>query len=234
MLLKYENDITVKAALDSVKSGIKWFKENPPPDLVFLDIQLSDGTAFDLLRELNQSPPIIFTTAYDQYAVKAFKFNSVDYLLKPLNQDELNRALDKFIRSVSEDKVQSAGQVYNKIDNFLNGDFKKRFLVKVGKQFRSIEVSNVAYFIYDDGFTYICDKAGKRLPIDHSLDNLENMLHPLEFFRVNRKLLVALSSINQIHTYFNGRLLLKLNPAMIEEVVVSRDRVSDFKRWMDV
>lgn len=233
MIAKFDPTIEVIATLDSVKKGIEWFKENSPPDLILLDIQLSDGTCFDLLREVDCCPPIIFTTAYDQYAIKAFKFNSVDYLLKPLNQKELETALIKWMDHDNTNRSEwhdSFGQV----DQLINGDFKKRFLIKIGEQFQKIEVTDIAFFKYEESLTYIYNLEGKKWPIDQSLDNLENMLHPLEFFRVNRKMFVSLSAINQIHTYFNSRLLLKLKPEMDEEVIVSRDRVGDFKRWMDV
>lgn len=232
MIGQYDPQIEVVASLDSVKKGVNWFRENSPPDLVFLDIQLSDGTAFDLLNQINQSPPIIFTTAYDQYAIKAFKFNSIDYLLKPLEQDGLQQALDKFKRT---DQVETPSQQsFGKVDQLINGEFKKRFLIKVGDQYQSIEVTNAAYFMYDDGLTYLFDKEGNKWPMDQSLDHLENMLHPLEFFRINRKFLISLGAISQIHSYFNSRLLLKLKHETNEEVIVSRDRVGDFKRWMDI
>jgi len=232
MIATYDPDIQIIGNIDSVKRGIEWFKENSPPDLVFLDIQLSDGTGFDLLRQISHSPPVIYTTAYDQYAIKAFKYNSIDYLLKPLNQKELETAIEKF-RKIDTSERRTENDL-NTVDKLINGDFKKRFLVRVGEQFQSVDIHQVAYFRYDDGLAYIHCLDGRKLPIDQSLDNLENMLHPLEFFRINRKMIIGLTSIHQIHTYFNSRLLLKLKPDSTEEVIVSRDRVSDFKRWMDV
>ncbi len=233
MINKFDPSIEVIATIDSVKKGVEWFKENSPPDLVLLDIQLSDGTGFDLLKEMDCSPPIIFTTAYDQYAIKAFKFNSVDYLLKPLDQSELEHALEKY-KSLDKTERNAQNHSFGQVDQIINGEFKKRFLVKIGEQFQKVEVPQIAFFKYDDGLTYIYNLEGQKWPIDLSLDYLENMLHPLEFFRINRKMFISLNSIHQIHTYFNSRLLLKLKPEVDEEVIVSRDRVSDFKRWMDV
>ncbi|MEQ9424644.1 MAG: LytTR family DNA-binding domain-containing protein [Cyclobacteriaceae bacterium] len=232
MISKCEGNIEVAAIIDSVKSGSDWFKENSPPDLMFLDIQLSDGTAFDLLNEISAKPPIIFTTAYDQYAIKAFKFNSVDYLLKPLNQQELEKALEKFYSMESIEPAEISD--FGSIDRIITGDFKRRFLVKIGEQYQKVEVDQIAYFQYDCGLTYIFCPDGKKYPIDHTLDSLENMLHPLEFFRINRKSLVSIKAIDQIHSYFNSRLLLKLNPRTDEDPIVSRDRVGGFKRWMDL
>ena len=233
MIAKFDPAIKVLATLDSVKSGTEWFRENSPPDLLFLDIQLSDGTGFDLLKEIECSPPTVFTTAYDQFAIKAFKFNSVDYLLKPLDQKELENALEKFLQSDSEHKSTPSSD-FGRIDHIINGEFKKRFLVKIGEQYQSVDVTEIAYFKYDQGLTYIYTVDSKRWPVDQSLDNLENVLHPLEFFRVNRQMLVCLQAIHQIHTYFNSRLLLKVRPELDEDIIVSRDRVNEFKRWMDV
>lgn len=232
MIAKHDASIEVIASIDSVKNAVEWFRENSPPDLVFLDIQLSDGTAFDLLSELENSPPIIFTTAYDQYAVKAFKYNSIDYLLKPLDQEELVNAIEKYRKSDLENTATNNS--YSKIDKIINGEFKKRFLIKIGDQYKSVEVDSIAYFQYEDGLTYLHDREGKKWPMDQSLDHLEEVLHPLEFFRVNRKFLISLKAIDQIHSYFNSRLMLKLLPSSDEDIIVSRDRVSDFKRWMDV
>ena len=234
MIQQYDQDIEVTAILGSVAQSKDWFRENSPPDLLLLDIQLSDGTAFDLLKSVDISTPVIFTTAYDQYAIKAFKYNSIDYLLKPLDQEELNKALDKFRKSSHEPQPIEESSSIQELEQLLNGEFKKRFLVKLGEQYRSIEVSEIAYFRYENGLTYIHTLDGQKYPDDHSLDNLDKMLHPLEFFRINRKMLIALKSIKQIHTYFNSRLLLKLTPDTPEETIVSRDRVNDFKRWMDV
>lgn len=231
LLLSNHPEIKVLAILPSLESSIKWFKENDHPDLLFLDIQLNDGTGFDLLQSLEHQVPVIFTTAFDSYAVKAFKFYSIDYLLKPIDPRELATALEKF---KSMQPINLADQEsYKKVERTLSQDFKKRFLIKLGDQFQPILTTDIAYFSYDRGFTQVHCNDGRKLPIDHSLDYLEDMLNPMDFFRVNRQLIIAMTAIQQINTYFNSRLLLKLAPETREDVIVSRDRVGDFKRWMD-
>lgn len=231
LLNEHHTDVEVVAILPSLESSRKWFSENEPPDLIFLDIQLNDGTGFDLLQSFETQLPVIFTTAFDSYAVKAFKFYSIDYLLKPIDKVELSEALNKF-RGLKQMEL-SAQNNYQQVERTLNRDFKRRFLIKLGDQFQPVQTTDIAYFVYSNGLTMVFCKDGKKLPIDHSLDHLEDMLNPMDFFRINRKLLISMSSVIQINTYFNSRLLLKLSPDSSIDVVVSRDRVSDFKRWMD-
>ncbi len=231
MLKKSHPEINVLTLLPSLESSKKWFQENKSPDLLFLDIQLNDGTGFDLLQSLDKQIPVIFTTAFDSYAVKAFKFYSIDYLLKPIDAVELKQALEKFNDIRKMEDVDPTN--YQKAARTLNQDFKKRFLIKIGDQFQSIQTTEIAYFSYNNGLTQVHCRDSRRLPIDHSLDYLEDMLNPMDFFRINRQLIISMNSIAQINTYFNSRLLLKLNPASKDDVIVSRDRVADFKRWMD-
>ena len=229
LVQKVSPDIEVLEILDSVGTARDWLSANSQPDVMFLDIQLNDGTSFDLLSEGLISCPVIFTTAYDQFAVKAFKFNSVDYLLKPVESTELEKAIEKFQRNREATSID-----LSRLSKMVTGDYKKRFLVKLGEKFQSVEIGEVAYFYYDEGITFLMTKAGKKWPIDLSIESLEGVLNPLEFFRINRKLIICLPAISEIHTYFNGRLLLKLNPTTTFETIVSRERVSDFKKWMDL
>ncbi|MEM7551470.1 MAG: LytTR family DNA-binding domain-containing protein [Bacteroidota bacterium] len=226
LLKQLSKEIEVVAHLDSVQSTLHWLKEHPKIDLIFLDIQLSDGVAFDILSEMEQSIPIIFTTAYDEYAVKAFKFKSIDYLLKPIDKEELENALSKYGEWYQENDQEE-------LERILKKDYKKRFLVKIGEQYQRVESNDICFFYFDSGITYIKSKEGKRLPIDFSLEQLEQMINPLEFFRVNRKYIICISGISQIHTYFNSRLLLKMHQDTPDEVIVSRDRVNSFKKWID-
>lgn len=236
LINKIDPEIEVLAILDSVSSSRHWFRDNSPPDILFLDIQLNDGLGFDVLTELQIEIPVIFTTAYDNYAIKAFKFNSIDYLLKPIDETDLQHSIEKLKsqNKQSEASGHGAGQDFGQLKKIITGDFKKRFLVKLGDQYRSVNVEDIAYFYYRDGMTYLMTMDGKKYPVDYSMDQIENLLHPLEFFRVNRKLIVSLDCIKEIHSYFNSRLLLRLTPAVDDEVIVSRDRVADFKRWMDI
>ncbi len=228
LIEKHTPQVEIIQILDSVAVAREWLQINSRFDLIFLDIQLNDGTSFDLLIEGLIQCPIIFSTAYDQYAIKAFKYNSIDYLLKPVNVDELKVAVEKFQR-VTERKPD-----ISQLTRLVKGDFKKRFLVKLGERLQSVEVTEIAYFYYDSGVTFLATKTGKKWPVDTSIESLEDTLNPLEFFRINRKLIVNLQGISEIHTYFNGRLLLKLDPAPSFETIVSRERVSEFKLWMDL
>jgi DNA-binding LytR/AlgR family response regulator len=227
------DEYEIVAILDSVDTARQWLNDNSSPDLVLLDIQLSDGVGFDLLTSGELTCPVIFTTAFDQYAVKAFKFDGVDYLLKPIEREELQQALEKYKRQNRNGLLPEIKPV-EKLSRMISGDFKKRFLVKLGDRFQSVAVEEIAYFVYQDDLTYLITHEGTKWPLDNSLDQLEEMVNPLDFFRVNRKLILSLASIAEIHSYFNSRLLLHLQPSIENEVIVSRERVQGFKRWMDL
>lgn len=232
LVLSCDDDFNVAAMLPSVNKAREWFRGNSPPDLVFLDIQLSDGTCFDVLKSIDPSPPVIFTTAYHEYAMKAFKFNSIDYLLKPIDKEELQKAINKF-KSLNPVQFTVRDIAYDKWNNIISNNHKRRFLVKLGDQYRNVDVQDIGFFQYEETSTYLVTFHGKKLPIDYSLDQLEELLNPMDFFRVNRQFLVHINAISQINTYFNSRLLLALSPHSTQQVIVSRDRVPDFKRWMD-
>ena len=231
---KIDGSITVLDILPSVEKASEWFRDNSCPDLVFLDIQLSDGTAFDLLKTLTISPPVIFTTAYDEFALKAFNYNSIQYLLKPIEKEELDKALAKF-KSMDRHPLEETAlpERLEKVQKTIKNEFKRRFLIKIGDQYQNVEVSQVAYVHYRDGSCLLTTHEGKEFLIDYSLDQLEDILNPLDFFRVNRQFIVKAGAIKEIHTYFNSRLLLRLAPGFDSEIIVSRDRVNHFKRWMD-
>jgi DNA-binding LytR/AlgR family response regulator len=227
MLQELSSDLRVVSRLSSVKQSIEWFATHSLPDLIFMDIQLNDGLSFEILDHIKGEPPVIFTTAYDEYAIRAFKFKSVDYLLKPIDQDELVLALQKYSRH-----HQSGYGPYSEISKMFSRDYRQRFLIKVGEQYVPVKTNEIAYFYFDNGMTYLRTFQQKRFPMDHSLERLMEMVDPLEFFRINRKLIVALNSVKQIHGYFNSRLLLKIEPEFEDEVIVSRERVNDFKGWI--
>lgn len=232
LVLSCSDDINVTALLPSVNLAKEWFRDNSPPDLIFLDIQLNDGTCFDVLKALENSPPVIFTTAFHEYAMKAFKYNSIDYLLKPIDKDELLQAIQKF-RNLNTEITEFQELDYEKMNKIINYDHKKRFLVKLGDNYQNVDVNEIGFFHYEDGTTYLIAENGRKLPLDYSLDQLEEILNPFDFFRVNRQYLVRVNAIKQINSYFNSRLMLRLAPDPLADVIVSRDRVPDFKRWMD-
>ncbi|MGV6846663.1 MAG: LytR/AlgR family response regulator transcription factor [Lutibacter sp.] len=221
------------AILHSVEESINWFSKNKQPELIFLDIQLSDGLSFEIFDEIEIKSPIIFTTAYDKYALKAFKLNSVDYLLKPIENEELKQAIEKF-KSIKEN-YNNQVSVVKKIEEILIPNriaFKKRFLVKFGQHLKLIAVDHVQCFFSENKGTYLHTSNNRTYLIDKSLEELEQQLNPQHFFRVNRKFLVNIQFIMEILAFSNSRLKLKLNQFNEHEIIVSRDRVKSFKSWI--
>ena len=222
----------VLAELNSVGKGMKWFAENPMPDLIFLDIQLNDGYGFDLLDAFPQHAPVIFTTAYNEYAIRGFRYNGLDYLLKPIDKKDLSRALEKYTRvRVSSSPTPLQLEQFKKL---LRKEYKHRFMVKIGNQYRAFAVEDIAYFKSHSGGIHLHTHQGKAYPIDYSLDQLEEILDPIRFFRINRKYTVSVESVNEIHTYFNSRLQLNLKPKESDQVIVARERAGRFKEWLDL
>ncbi len=227
-------EIKVLAHLDSVESSRSWLEGNPIPDLIFLDIQLNDGYGFDVLDALERHPPVIFTTAYNEYALRGFKYNGLDYLLKPIVAEELRKACEKFSRQRGEQgtvtyemaSVEDMKKIFQK-------EYKRRFMVKVGQQFKSFQTSSISYFKSDEGVISLVLPSGKEYPIEYSLDQLEEILNPLDFFRVNRGCILSIDSVQEVHSYFNSRLLVKIDPPREEPVIVARERASRFKKWLD-
>lgn len=229
-LLEKHTNVNVITQLHSVKSAVKWLSQNELPDLLFLDIQLGDGTGFDILESIDAFPHIIFTTAFDQYTLEAFKFNSIDYLLKPIKPEDLERAVGKF------EKLQprtDLPDIISQLNTQLFRKYKNKFLVKIGLKFQSIAVDAIGYFYSEDGCTYLRTHDNHSIIIDQSLDELELLLDPIEFFRVNRQIMTKSSQIMAIDSYFNNRLILSLKPPFEQKVIVSREKVRSFKDWLD-
>lgn len=226
-------EINIVANLNSVESGTYWFSKNSLPDLIFLDIQLNDGYGFDILDGLKDHPPVIFTTAYNEFAIRGFKYNGLDYLLKPIVKADLRTALEKFKKNVTNNGSRSNENLEH-LKQFFLKEYKHRFMVKVGNQFRSFNVEDIAYFKSNEGLICLYTYTGKAYPIEYSIDQLENILNPIHFFRINRKFMVSVKSVAEIHSYFNSRLLLKLKPREEGQVIVSRERTTNFKRWLDM
>jgi len=226
-------DITIAANLSSVESGSEWFSSNTPPDLIFLDIQLNDGYGFDILDGLEEHPPVIFTTAYNEFAIRGFKYNGLDYLLKPIVKDDLKKALEKFKKNITRNG-KDATENLEHLKQLFHKEYKHRFMVKVGNMFKSFNVDDIAYFKSHEGLIYLYTHISQAYPIEYTIDQLENILNPIHFFRINRKFMVSVKSVEEIHSYFNSRLLLKLLPKEEEQVIVSRERTTNFKRWLDM
>jgi DNA-binding LytR/AlgR family response regulator len=225
MLAKIDSSINVVRVLSSVEASVEWLSTHPDVDLLFVDIHLEDRNSFDIFSELGISTPIVFTTAYDQYALQAFKLKSIDYLLKPIDADELSKSIEKYRLFFENPKVELSS-------SNVNVEPKSRFLVKLGSQLLSVLAKDVAYFKSEQKLLFLINKEGKKYVLDVAMDQVQSQLDASSFFRINRNTIVAFDCIDKIHTYFNGRLKLELNPPYPEETIVSRERVQDFKAWL--
>lgn len=226
-------DLQVVGTLDSVEESVRWLQQNPSPELIFMDIQLADGLSFDIFKHVNITSPIIFTTAFDQYTLRAFKMNSIDYLLKPVDEEELQAALNKYGKYYQPQPNHWQELIANL--QIRQGDaYRQRFLTKQGKSLSYLLAKDIAYLYSDEGLTFAVDQQGKRFVIDATIDRLQTELDPQSFFRINRGQMIHLQSIRQIHTWFSHRLKVDLHPVVGElENIVSRDRVKEFKAWLD-
>ncbi|MDO9580045.1 MAG: LytTR family DNA-binding domain-containing protein [Bacteroidales bacterium] len=236
LLKKQDPLIEIVGNCDSVKKSVAWFRENIPPDLLFLDIQLGDGLSFDIFDQVVIDCPVIFATAYDTYAIEAFRLNSIAYLLKPVKPEELRTALDKYKASPYFAESSAALQQHvalEKVQQLLTKEYKKRFLVKTGLHIRSIPVEEILYFYSLEKATFASIIGGKTLLFDHTLEQLGSLLDPSHFFRVNRKYIVSLDAITDIITYSKYRLKLVLKNCTDKDILVSREKMQDFKRWLD-
>lgn len=219
--------------LHSVADGITWFQQNPAPDLIFLDIQLSDGISFEIFEKVSVNSAIIFTTAYDEYALRAFKLNSIDYLLKPIDEEELAAAIKMFKENYLKEISGIDLQAFRKmLDGEPVKDYKKRITIQVGQHLKIVEIDDVTCFYSENKGTYLATNSGKNYLLDTSLENLEKELDPEKFFRINRKAIVKLQSIEDIIAYTNSRLQLKINNFSEFQLIVSRERVKQFKSWI--
>ncbi|MFM9989331.1 LytR/AlgR family response regulator transcription factor [Flavobacterium sp.] len=228
-------DIKVDNMLHSVEESIAWFSNNEHPDLIFLDIQLSDGLSFEIFEKVAIKSAIIFTTAYDEYALKAFKLNSIDYLLKPIDEDELEIAVTKFKANLPkiETNLQiDFEQIKKMFQNPFDKNFKTRFTVKIGQQLKVILIEEIECFYSENKGTYIHTFDNRDYLIDLTLEVLEQELDSKNFFRVSRKFIIPLKSIKEILLYSNSRLKITLPTYKDDEVIVSREKVQEFKIWI--
>ncbi|MBL7724444.1 MAG: response regulator transcription factor [Chitinophagaceae bacterium] len=231
LLYTFDSSIELMACLESIEDTVNFLKHHSHPDLLLLDIHLSDGHSFEIFKQVNYRKPVIFTTAYDEYALDAFKMLSIDYILKPVTLEALAAALNKF-KSMA---VSFSATDLNKIEAGLQEQrFKKRFLGKVGQRLFFIEAVDVAFFQADNKIVYLADKEGNRYVVDHTMERLEEQLDPRQFFRLNRKFIVNSKAIQQVKPYFNNRLKLTVKGAsQPDEMVISRERVADFRSWAE-
>jgi len=232
-LYRYDPDIEILGKIQSVSDSIKWFKENTNKvDLIFMDIELVDGQSFAIFDAVNIAKPVIFTTAYDEYALQAFDVNSVAYLLKPLSFNDLTKAIEKYRQlAVNPATTPDLSELLKQIDTTKH--YKSRFMIKIGDHIRSVTTDHIIYFYAEGRNAYILNDQGRRLIIDYKLEELEDLLDPKQFFRVNRTYIVNINSIQDVLVYSNSRLKIITSIKSEKDIIVSREKVATFKKWFD-
>ena len=231
-LAAVDPEANVVGTTDSIKSTVQWLKENPKPDLILMDIELADGQSFEIFNITEVKSPVIFTTSYDESALKAFKVNSVDYLLKPIQKEELQAALNKFKQIKGTADINIDSLVKELQQKLQPKEYRKRFLVKYGQKLVSVEIDEIAYFYSDGRLNFFKTTDSKKFVVDYTMDELEEMLDAEKYFRISRSFYVSVNSIDKIDDYFGNRLVLGLKPAVDKEALVSREKVTEFKKWM--
>jgi DNA-binding LytR/AlgR family response regulator len=235
--------LTLQGVTTSVEDTVSWLIENPQPDLIFMDIELADGQSFDIFKKIDVHSRVIFTTSYDAYALQAFKVNSLDYLLKPIQKEDLTRSLNKLLAFKSADErihslLSQALNLDRLLDTFqvktnpISKTYRKRFLVKNNQKLLSVGVSEIHFFYMDERFCFFRTRTNQKFLVEYSIDELVDSLNPEDFFRINRSMIVAHDAIDKIEPYFGSRLALSLKPSFEKEVIVSREKVGSFKNWM--
>ena len=228
--------IDIIKIISSVDEALLWFDNSPLPDLIFLDVQLSDGLSFEIFNHINITCPVIFTTAYEEYAIKAFRMNSIDYLLKPIGIDDLKNAINKFI-SFNYNFINTYDQTLKyKVDQvmkLLTNNYKSRFVVNVGMHIRSVEVEKINLFYSLEKSTFLLDNSGKSYDIDYSLEQIEKLTDPKQFFRISRKYIANINAIADIISYTSSRLKLKIACSDDDDILVSRSKLAEFRRWLE-
>lgn len=220
----------VVGPIKGVKNAVGWFRSNPRPDVILCDIQLSDGVSFEIFEQVKVQAPIIFITAYDQYAIRAFKLNSIDYLLKPVDPEELEQAMEKLENRQTE---KLSPELIKRLLHDSKPNHKSRFMIKLGDRIKSIKTDEILYFFSEDKATYLHSKDDKNYIIDYSLTDLEEVLDPLKFFRLNRQYIASIDSIAEVLIYSNSRLKTTLIQCDDDSILISRNKVEAFKQWMD-
>ena len=238
-LLSVDDSVEVVGETDSIKNTVSWLQANPSPDLILMDIELADGQSFDIYNHIHVKSPVIFTTSYDEHALKAFKVNSIDYLLKPVQKEDLQAALQK-LKEIKKTYTNTRSATDLNIENLAKQlqeklqvkEYRKRFLVKQAQKLVSIEIDEIAYFFSEGRLNFFKTCEGKKFIVDYTMDELNEMIDPRLFFRISRSFYIAIDSVKQIEDYFGNRLILQLKPESDKEVIVSREKVTDFKNWL--
>lgn len=236
-LQEIDFETEVVACLNSVKSAVEWFQKNSHPEIVLLDIQLSDGLSFEIFKQIKMDSLIIFTTAYDEYAMQAFKVNSLDYLLKPIEAEELQAAFEKYHQYnkhfIQENNISiNFSELASLIKNE-QSEYRKRFLIQSNESFFHLPIEQVAFFYSMQGITFAVTFEKREYPINFSLQSLKEQLNPETFFKVNRQIIINIEIIKRVHSLFNGKLMLETQPSHSEDIVIGKDKAAAFKRWLD-
>lgn len=236
-LISIDKMAEVVGVTDSIQSTVHYLKHNPSPDLILMDIELADGQSFEIFNLVTVKGPVIFITSYDEYALKAFKVNSVDYLLKPVQKEELQSAINKYRELKCNGNAATENTDINNLIKELQNklqpkEYRKRFLVKQAQKLVSVEVDDIAYFYSDGRLNFFKTTDNRKFVVDYTMDELSEMLDPDKYFRISRSFYVSIDCIDQIHDYFGNRLILHLRPAVDKEALVSREKVMEFKKWM--
>ena len=231
LIKKCDPSIDITEVVQTVKNAVQWLNTHQAPDLIFMDIQLADGLSFEIFEQTIVKTPVIFTTAFDEYALKAFKVNSIDYLLKPVDLNELKNAIDKFKEKNLPEEIPA--QVFDNIMYSLTKKYKNKFVIKVGEHIKVFTTEDVQCFYSIVKNTFLQNNSGRDYAINYSLDQLEDLLDPSRFFRINRKFIVSSPAISDIVSYSNSRLLVKLKSNYSDDLIVSREKVQDFKKWLE-
>ena len=226
------DEIEVLKKIESVEAAIKYLESGINIDLIFMDIQLADGLSFDIFQQTQVKPPVIFTTAFDQYTLKAFKVNSIDYLLKPIDENELEQAVDKYRKLYDQKGNGLTDRIMKMVQEMNSVRFRERLLIKRGQQLSYLKTESTAYCYADGKLCYAIDFNNNKYLLENNLSQLEEQLQPNKFYRINRHLLINIESVNKVHTWLGGRLKLELAPATKADTVVSRERVNGFKEWL--
>jgi len=231
LIKKNDQSIEILGIIQSVKNAVQWLNTHLSPDLIFMDIQLSDGLSFEIFEQTIVKTPVIFTTAYDEYALKAFKVNSIDYLLKPIDLDELKNAIEKFKENHSSKEISA--QVFDSIVHSITKKYKSKFLLNAGEHVKVFATEDIQCFYSMEKCNFLQNYSGRDYAINYTLDQLEDILDPAQFFRINRKFIISFSAIADIISYSNSRLKVKLKANDSEDLIVSREKVQDFKKWLE-
>ena len=240
LVQEVDSTLSIVGVTPSIEDTVDWLQNNASPDLIFMDIELADGQSFEIFERADVRSTVIFTTSYDEYALQAFKVNSIDYLLKPIQREDLQRSLKKFHDLHSRNGAAEAPAPAFNLDKLLREfqaqqqpkDYRKRFLVRQGQRLLSVEVQDIAYFYTDERLSFFRTYTNQKFLVDYTLDELADALDPTNFFRINRGVIITHNAVEQMQPYFGNRLALTLKPSFDKEALVSREKVSDFKLWM--